>query len=86
MSWFAKLRESFNKPASPEEMQRKKLQQESAARLKAQETARKNAEFKRLAEESNGMVAGKPMAQEDAGKEHRREMRQDRVKGFSFKC
>jgi len=83
MSWLgAKLKECFNKPASPEEMRMKKLQQQSAARINAQ----KNAAFKKLAEESNGMVAAKSVVKVDAGKEHRIEMRQDRTPGFSFTC
>ena len=87
MSWLGtKLKECFNKPSSPEEMRAKRIQQESALRIKAQESARKNAAFKKLAEESNGMVAAKPTVKVDAGKEHRREMHQDRVKGFSFTC
>ena len=81
-SWFGKLKEAFNKPASPEAMRMKRLQQQA----RAKENARKNAEFKKLAQSSNGMLITNPAVQEDAAKQHRREMRQERVPGFSFTC
>ena len=65
--------ESFNKPAAPDI---------EAIRAKAAAYAAKH----QTGGQQSKFTAAKPAVQEDAGKQHRQEMRQDRVKGFSFTC
>lgn len=64
--------DSFNPPAKAPDIE--------VIRAKAAAYAAKNGTS---GQKSKFSVAPK---KEDSGKQHRREMRQDRVKGFSFSC